>query len=50
MWAHIKNDGQNKNVNRSELIMGGVKPIVLCHRVRAGEPSGAKQALWHIQV
>lgn len=36
MQAHIKNDGQKESVNKSEIIMGGVNPIVVCHRARVG--------------
>ena len=42
---HIENDGQKESVNRSGIIMGGVNPIVLCHRarVREGECGGTHQ-------
>lgn len=32
MQGRIKNDGQQQSVNRSDIIMGGVNPIVLSHR------------------
>lgn len=49
MQAHIKNDGQKESVNRSEIIMGGVNPIVLFHRVRVGECNGTQQPQQHRQ-
>lgn len=48
MQAHIKNDGQKESVNRSEIIMGGVNPIVLYSRV--GERSSTHQPPQHRTV
>lgn len=50
MQEHIKNDGQKESVNRSEIIMGGVNPIVLRHRARVGEYSGTHQPPQHRQM
>lgn len=43
MQAHIRNDGQKDSVNRSEIITGGVNPIVLSDGARVGEHSGTNK-------